>query len=146
MRGCYVTIGRRKSSVIFLHGVMGNNTSGDCKMRITGLTKIPSTIVGQTGRVTERLRRRSLASKTGSVVPCKRTRRLDFFERDSRPAVRRPFVTRLERGSLSSVAPLRTLGCLCILRRGLGGRRWFCNRSAVAESGSSQWCYDEEDC
>lgn len=129
--GCYVTIGRGNSSVIFLHGVMGNNTSGDCKVRITGLTKVPRLIVGHTGSVIGRLSTGSVARAIGGVSIRKRTSNGGGGPRLSRISLARvslfsamgssSVVRRLQSISVDRVAPVSTLGGLCRLRGGIGG-------------------------
>lgn len=129
MGGCYVTMGRGNSSVIFLEGVMGNKTSEDCNVRITGLTNLPSSIVRHTGRVTRRLLTGSVASAMGDVsISGNRGRggrrlsrisvaRVSLFSAIGSSSV----VSRLQDVSVNGVAPLSTLGGLCRLRGGIGG-------------------------
>lgn len=130
--GCYVTMGRGNSSVMFLEGVMGNKTSGDCNVRITGLTNIPSLIVSHTGRVMRRLDSRSVAGHIDRVTTGRRaTGGGDGTGGCSRISVTRvslfsamgssSMLSRLGGVSIKGLAPVSTLGAVCQLRGGLGG-------------------------
>ncbi len=109
--GCGVTIGGHNSSVAFLHQVIHNNTSSDCNVRITGLDKVPGTMVRHTGRILHLVRDRNPIACGGVASSA----RVSFRVRSTRSVL-----GSLGTVSIGALAPVRSVRVLFRVYGGTG--------------------------